>query len=285
MDKNKLQNLGIYTGRFFKQTAVHILLIAGVVLTLAPFVWMLSTSFKTNEAVFAYPPQWIPQNPTLEQYRLLFQEVNFIRHFKNSIIVAAGVTCFSLFLNALGGFTFAKYRFPAKGKIFAMLLATMMVPAQITMIPVFMLLKYLGLLNTYWGLIIPAGASAFGIFLIRQFVYSIPTDLIESARIDGCSEFRIFWSIILPLCRPVLAALGLFTFMGTWNDFLWPLIVMIKEDMYTLPVALANLSGQYATRFGLLMAGAVVVVTPILFIFIFAQRYIIKGVAVTGIKG
>lgn len=276
----KLEKILITIRRVF----IHLLLFAGLAITLAPFIWMISTSFKSSESVFAFPPQWIPKQPTTEQYQALFREVNFLQFFKNSVIVAIGITLFSLFLNSLGGYAFAKYRFPGKEKIFALLLATLMVPGQITMIPVFLMLKSVGLINSYWGLIIPAGASAFGIFLMRQFITTIPSDLIESARIDGCSEFRIFWSIILPLCKPVLAALGIFTFMGSWNAFLWPLIVMIKENMYTLPVALANLSGQYATKFGLLMAGAVVVVAPVLIVFILAQRYVIRGVAVTGLK-
>jgi len=267
-----------------RRIIIHLLLFVGIVITLAPFIWMISTSFKSAESVFTYPPQWIPKHPTLEQYQKLFREVNFLQFFKNSVIVAIGITLFSLFLNSLGGYAFAKYRFPGREKIFALLLATMMVPGQITMIPVFLMLKSVGLINSYWGLIIPAGASAFGIFLMRQFITTIPNDLIESARIDGCSEFRIYWTIILPLCKPVLAALGIFTFMGSWNAFLWPLIVMIKENMYTLPVALANLSGQYATKFGLLMAGAVVVVAPVIIVFILAQWYVIKGVAVTGLK-
>lgn len=263
---------------------IHLLLFVGIAITLAPFIWMISTSFKSSESVFTFPPQWIPKHPTIEQYQALFREVNFLQFFKNSVIVAFGITLFSLFLNSLGGFAFAKHKFPGREKIFALLLATMMVPGQITMIPVFLMLKSVGLINSYWGLIIPAGASAFGIFLMRQFITTIPTDLIESARIDGCSEFRIYWTIILPLCKPVIAALGIFTFMGSWNAFLWPLIIMIKENMYTLPVALANLSGQHATKFGLLMAGAVVVVIPVLIVFIVAQRYVIKGVAVTGLK-
>jgi len=267
-----------------RRILIHLLLFVGIAITLAPFIWMISTSFKSAESVFTYPPQWIPKHPTIEQYQKLFREVNFLQFFKNTVIVAFGITLFSLFLNSLGGYAFAKYRFPGREKIFALLLATMMVPGQITMIPVFLMLKSVGLINSYWGLIIPAGASAFGIFLMRQFITTIPNDLIESARIDGCSEFRIYWTIILPLCKPVLAALGIFTFMGSWNAFLWPLIVMIKENMYTLPVALANLSGQYATKFGLLMAGAVVVVTPVIIVFILAQRYVIKGVAVTGLK-
>lgn len=276
----KLEKILILIRRIF----IHLLLLLGLAITLAPFIWMISTSFKSSESVFTFPPQWIPKNPTTEQYQALFREVNFLQFFKNSTIVAFGITLFSLFLNSLGGFAFAKYKFPGREKIFALLLATMMVPGQITMIPVFLMLKSIGLINSYWGLIIPAGASAFGIFLMRQFITTIPNDLIESARIDGCSEFRIYWTIILPLCKPVIAALGIFTFMGSWNAFLWPLIVMIKENMYTLPVALANLSGQYATKFGLLMAGAVVVVAPVIIVFILAQRYVIKGVAVTGLK-
>ena len=150
---------------------------------------------------------------------------------------------------------------------------------------VFLILKKLGLINTYLGLIVSGTVSVFSIFLMRQFVHTIPNDLIESARIDGCSEFGIYWKVIIPLCKPVLATLGIFTFMASWNSFLWPLIVMIKEEMYTLPVALANLSGQHATNYGLLMAGAVIVVIPIIIVFLFAQKYIIEGISTTGLKG
>ncbi|HMX95641.1 MAG TPA: carbohydrate ABC transporter permease, partial [Elusimicrobiota bacterium] len=162
--------------------------------------------------------------------------------------------------------------------------ATMMVPGQLTMIPVFLLLKKMGFLNSFLGLIVPVCANVFGIFLIRQFMMSIPNDLIESARIDGCSEFRIYWSVVLPLCKPVLATLSIFTFIGSWNDFLWPLIVMVREDGYTLPVALANLNGQHPTDFGLLMAAATVVVLPVLVVFLAAQKYVIRGIATTGLK-
>jgi multiple sugar transport system permease protein len=164
----------------------------------------------------------------------------------------------------MAGYAFAKHRFRHRDKMFSFLLATMMVPGQLTMIPVFLLLKKLGLLNSYMGLIVPVSANVFGIFLIRQFMMSIPNDLIESARIDGCSEFRIYWSVVLPLCRPVLATLGIFTFMGSWNDFLWPLIVMVREEGYTLPVALANLNGQHPDGFRTLMAAAVMVVLPVI---------------------
>jgi len=286
------------TEQKFNRLLVHLFLIGGLIITLAPFLWMISTSFKSTEAIFTRTPNLIPEKPTLENYQRLFGieppeirekkgtiGLSFGVHSKNSIIVAISITVVSLFINSLAAFAFAKYNFPGKEKIFALLLATLMIPSQMTMMPVFLLLRSLGLLNSYLGLIIPASASAFGIFLIRQFMLTIPNDLIESARIDGCSDFRIYWNIVLPLCKPVLASLGVFTFMGAWNDFLWPLIIMTKESMYTLPVALANLSGEYVTEYGLLMAGSLVVVAPIIIIFLFAQKFVIESFAHTGLKG
>jgi multiple sugar transport system permease protein len=263
---------------------LHFLLLLVAAVTLMPFFWMVSTSFKSGGGIFAYPPQWIPHDPTLSWYKDLIREVNFLVHFKNSLIVSVSVTALSLLLNSMAGYAFAKHRFRGRDSIFKFLLGSMMIPSQITMIPVFLLLKKIGLLNSYLGLVIPVSASVFGIFLIRQFMMSIPNDLIESARIDGASEFRIYWSVVLPLCRPVLATLGIFTFMSTWNDFLWPLIVMLREESYTLPVALANLNGQHPTSFGLLMAAAVVVVLPVILVFLLAQRYVIQGIATSGIK-
>lgn len=272
------------TGRLLNGTALHLLLVAVAASTLLPFFWMLSTSFKSGGGIFTYPPEWIPSQPTLEWYVRLMKEINFGLHFWNSLIVSVCITAVSLFLNSLAGYAFAKHRFRGRDKLFSLLLATMMVPGQVTMIPVFLLLKNLGLLNTFAGLIVPVCVNVFGIFLIRQFMMSIPNDLIESARIDGCSEFRIYWSVVLPLCRPVLATLGIFTFMGSWNDFLWPLIVMVREDGYTLPVALANLNGQHPTSFGLLMAAAVVVVVPVIAVFLAAQKHVIQGIATSGLK-
>lgn len=272
------------TARVLERSSVYLTLIVGLVVSVLPFVWMLSTSFKSQGGIFAYPPQWLPTDPTLDWYRQLFKDVDFFLYFRNSFIVASTVTILNLFFCSMAGYAFAKLRFAGRRRIFAFLMATLMIPGQITMIPVFLFLKQLGLLNTYWGLILPSSVGIFGIFLIRQFMYTIPDDLIEASRIDGCSELRIYWSIILPLCKPVLATLGIFTFMGSWNDFLWPLIVMVGEDRYTLPVALANLNGQYATKFGLLMAGAVVVVIPVILIFILAQKYVIRGIATTGLK-
>jgi len=267
-----------------RHSLVHLFLFIGLVATMAPFVWMVSTSFNTDQAIFTKVPQWIPKHPTIEQYTKLFSSINFLQHFKNSVIIAVSITFVSLFFNSLAGYAFAKYRFPGKEKLFTLLLATMMIPGQVTMLPVFLILKNMGLLNTYLGLIIPAAGGVFGVFLMKQFMLSIPNELIESARMDGCSEFRIYWQIILPLSKPVLATLGIFTFMGTWNDFLWPLIVMIREEMYTLPVALANLNGQHSTEYALLMAGAVIVIAPIVLLFLLAQKYVIQGIATSGLK-
>ncbi len=255
-------------------------------LTILPFIWMISTSFKKPDAIFVLPPQWIPKQPVMENFRILFEEVNFFRHFVNSVVLATASTLVSLFVNSMAGYAFAKYQFRGREKVFNLLLATMMVPAQVTMIPVFLLLKKIGLLDTYWGIIIPGSASVFAIFLMRQFMVAIPNDYIEAARIDGCNEWQIYLKLILPLSKPVLATLTIFTFMGSWNDFLWPLIVMFREKMYTLPVALANLSGgAHEADYGILMAGAMVVVIPIVIVFLLMQRQYIRGISMTGLKG
>lgn len=285
-------------GEKLRRIELHFLLFLGLFITMLPFVWMLSTSFKSKEAIFTKTPQIIPKRPTLENYLRIFNiepeeirtqkgiiGINFWQSFKNSLIVSVIIPIVSLFLNSLAAFAFAKYNFKGRDKIFTLLLATMMVPGQMTMIPVFLLLKYLGLLNSYLGLILPAAGSVYSVFLIRQFMLTIPNDLIDAAKIDGCSDFTIYWKIVLPLCKPILATLGMFSFMGTWNDFLWPLIVMTSEKKYTLTVALANLSGEYVTEYGLLMAGAVIVVLPIIVIYLFTQRFIIESFAHTGIKG
>ncbi|MFC1667915.1 carbohydrate ABC transporter permease [Chlamydiota bacterium] len=265
---------------------LHFFLLMMLFLTLLPFIWMLSTSFKEHKDIFTLPPQWIPLHPTIENYKQLFKEGNFLRYFLNSVIISTTLTFLGLFINSMAGFVFSKYRFFGKDRLFTLLLATMMVPAQVTMIPVFLMLKYMGLLNNYLGLIIPASAAVFSIFLMRQFILGIPNDIIEAARIDGCTDFGIYCRVILPLCKPVLATIMIFTFMGSWNAFLWPLIVMLKDSMYTLPVALANLSGgAHGTDYGILMAGSVLVVLPIIIIFLLMQKHYIKGIAMTGLKG
>lgn len=270
---------------FLKLLLVYGALSVGLIATLIPFAWMLSSSLKGKDAIVAFPPRWIPEAPTLENFRELFEQLRFLGSFANSLIVALGATLLGLVLNALAGYAFAKFRFPGRERLFALLLATMMIPGQVTMMPVFMLLKQLGLLNSYTGLIVPTSASVFAIFLIKQFMESIPDELLEAARIDGCSELTIFTKIVVPLSKPVLATVALFTFMGAWNEFLWALIVMLDESKYTLPVALANLNGQHNTAWGLLMAGSVVVIAPVVIVFLFMQRYYVRGIATSGLKG
>jgi multiple sugar transport system permease protein len=185
----------------------------------------------------------------------------------------------------MAAYAFAKLSFPGREKIFSLLLLTMMVPGQVTMMPVFLILKNLGLLNTFTGLILPGIGSVFGIFMLRQFMRAVPEEILEAARIDGCSEFKIFYGIMMPLCRPILATLAIFSFIGAWNEFFWPLIIMLREDMQTLPVALANLNGQFNTDWGLLMSGSVLVVIPVILVFLLAQKHYIKGIAAGGVKG
>lgn len=263
----------------------YLLLFLGAVITIAPFLWMFFTSFKPESETFLFPPRLLPIHPTLEAFRTLFQRINFGRTFFNSSFITITFTIINMFICSLAGYAFAKLKFIGRDKLFYLFLATVMIPGQVTMIPSFMVLRKLGLLNSYFGLIIPGSASVFGIFLVRQFMLSLPDDLLDAARIDGCNEFHIYWHIILPLLRPVLVTIALFSFMGAWNDFLWPLIVMTSESMYTIPVALAMLNGEHNTEWALLMAGAVIVTLPVLILFISLQRYFIEGIAHTGIKG
>ncbi|MCD6254064.1 MAG: carbohydrate ABC transporter permease [Thermotogae bacterium] len=250
-----------------------------------PFLWMISTSFKTPAEIFVLPPRWIPEDPTIENYKELFASVKFGRPFMNTVIVASSITFLSLLVSSMAGYAFAKFRFKGRDRLFFLILATLMVPGQMTMIPVFLLLRQLGLLNTYTGLILPGVASAFNIFFMRQFIMSVPNELIEAAKMDGAKESFIYFWIILPLSKPALTTIAIFTFTGSWNSFLWPLIIAQDERMYTLPVAVSVLAGQYGENLGIQMAGSCIVIAPILVFFLFVQRYFIKGIALTGLKG
>lgn len=264
---------------------IYLILSAGLLMMIGPFLWMISTSFKTTDAVLQIPPQWIPNNPTMNNYLRLFSEFNFYRPFINSVIVSVTIPVLSLLVCSMAGYAFAKFEFPFKRVLFLTVLGTLMVPTQITMIPVFLLLKRLGMLNSYRGLILPGIATAFNIFFLRQFIQSIPEELLEAARIDGAGEFFIFFKIVIPLTKPALAALGIFSFTGAWNQFLWPLIIATSETMYTLPVAISNLTGQFSSAFGLQMAASVMATLPIIIIFLFAQKYFIRGITLSGLKG
>jgi multiple sugar transport system permease protein len=271
------------------QTAGRSVLLHGVLLllavaTLAPLLWMVSASFMPEGEANTEPPQLVPSRPTLEHYEELFTRLDLGRQLSNSLLLATSVTLISLLFNSMAGYAFAKLRFPGRDRLFGLLLAAMVIPAQVAMLPLFLLLKNLGLVNTYWGVIVPGLASILGIFLMRQYALSVPAELLDAARIDGAGEFRIFWNIVLPLCRPVLVTLALFQFLNTWNDFMWPLIVLTDDSRYTLPVALANLAGEHVLDTELMMAGAVLTTLPVLLLFLFLQRQYISGITMGGVK-
>lgn len=268
-----------------KKTMLYLILIIAAVLCILPFVWMISASLMANGHANVYPPRVFPDKVTFVQYKNLFSRLNIVEYFLNSVIVSVGVTFVSLFVNSMAGFAFAKYRFAGEKSLFKLLLSFMIVPAQVTMLPLFLMLKNMGLINTYMAVIIPGMASVFGIFLIRQYLLAIPDSLIEAAKIDGANDFQIYFSLILPLAKPILITLAIFTFMGTWNDFLWPLIVMTNDSMYTLPVALANLMGEHNQDTELMMAGSVVTIIPVVLVFLSLQKYYIKGIMLGGVKG
>jgi multiple sugar transport system permease protein len=265
--------------------SLYAVLAVGMLVVVGPFVWMALSSLKPEGEIRSVPPTWWPETVTLENYRELFSRLDFPLYFTNSVIVASLVTAGNLLFCSALGYALAKLRFPGKKALFLVVLGMLMVPGMVTFVPQFVLVSNLGLVNSYAGLVLPFLAGPFGVFLMRQFLLSIPDDLIEAARVDGAGEWRIFFRVILPLCRPALATLGILTFLASWNNFLWPLVVATTEDKYTLPVALALYSvGQNRTDFGLLLAGAVVVVVPVLVVFLFLQRHFLRGIATTGLK-
>ncbi|GAC1650781.1 MAG: carbohydrate ABC transporter permease [Herpetosiphon sp.] len=268
-----------------QQLILHVLLIGGAIIMVMPFIWMLSTSLKPQSAALRIPPQWIPTHPLWRNYPDVLANMRFARYFGNSMIVAVGRVTGQLITCSMAAFAFARLRFPGREKVFALYLAALMVPFQVYMIPDFILMKYLGWLNSYQALILPGVFSAFGIFLLRQSFMQVPRELEDAAVIDGASPPRILLQVILPLSRPALASLTVFTFLFSWNDLLWPLIVTRTNEMRVLPVALALLQGQYQTNWPWLMAGSVMATAPVLIVFLFAQRYFIEGIAMTGIKG
>jgi len=264
--------------------AVNLGLLALALVTLAPLLWMASASLMPTGEASAIPPRLLPSRPTLGHYRDLFTRLEVGRYFRNSLVLSLAVTGLSLLLNSMAGYAFAKLRFAGRERLFAALLAALVVPAQVGMLPLFLLLRSLGLVNTLWGVIVPGMASVFGIFLMRQYALSLPDEVLEAARMDGASEWRIYRSLVLPMCRPILVTLGAFTFMGTWNDFMWPLIVLTDQSRYTLPVALANLSGEHVQDIELMMASSVLTVLPVLLLFLALQRHYLAGITLGGVK-
>ncbi len=264
---------------------VYVVLTGGLVLLVGPFLWMLLGSFRPDRELKQVPPAWLPQDPTLDNYRTLFTELDFVTYFVNSTVVAASVTLGNIVFCSMLGYALAKLDFPGKRVIFVLVLGTLMIPGVVTLVPLFVLVSNLGMVNTYPGLIFPFLAGPFGVFLMRQFISSLPDELIHAARVDGAGELRIFRSIILPLCKPALATLGILTFLTSWNNFLWPLVVAQTEERYTLPVALAIYAiGENKADYGLLMAGSVAIIVPVLLVFLALQRHFVQGIAMTGIK-
>ncbi len=252
---------------------------------LVPFLWMVSTSLKPEAEVFTWPPRLVVWPPRWENYSEAWRIAPFGRYFLNTSVVALSVTAVSLALNSMAAYAFARLRFPGRDLLFLLLLATMMIPFQVTMIPTFLVLKQLGWLDSYLGLTVPGFAGAFGIFMLRQFMLSVPEELLDAGRIDGCSEFRVYARIVLPLCKPALATLGVFTFMGAWNDFILPLMVVKSDSMRTLTLAVAALSsGLYVMDFPLMMAAATFVILPVLVAFLAAQQFFTRSIVLGGLK-
>jgi len=259
------------------------LVVVGAAVMFFPFLWTIITSISPG-AGLGVTPSLIPEDPSLEAYRRLFSERPFGRVVLNSFALAAITTVVQLFTSTTAAYAFSRLPFRGQPIVFAIYLATMMIPLQVLIVPLFVELKTFGLLNTYLGALLPAFASAFGIFLVRQAMNQVPRELDEAATIDGAGHIRIFCTIILPNIRPALATLVVFAFMGSWNSFLWPLVVLRSPELQTLPIALAGLRGQYTTDWDVIMAGSVVSVLPMLALYIFAQKYVVQGVANSGIK-
>jgi multiple sugar transport system permease protein len=252
--------------------------------TLFPLAWMLSVSFMApGEAATVPPPLW-PAAPTLQHYREILSERGLLRQAFNSLAVATGATLLSLAFNLTAGYAFAKLRFAGRDAIFRALLAALVVPGQVAMMPLFLLLKQMGLVNSFAGALVPWLASVFGIFLVRQYARSIPDDLLEAARIDGAGEGRLFVSVVLPLLKPVVVTLAVLVFLGAWNDFMWPLIVLTDHELQTLPVALAGLSREHVQDTELMMAGSVLTVLPVLLLFLVLQRHYMTGLLMGSVK-
>jgi multiple sugar transport system permease protein len=263
--------------------ALTIVVAIGALAMFFPFLWTIITSVSSGAGLSA-TPQLIPEDPSLAAYAELFENTPFLQVIANSLGLAVATTIAQLATSTLAAYAFSRLPFRGSNIVFAVYLATMMIPIQVLIVPLFVEIKMLGLLNTYVGVLLPGIASAFGVFLLRQAMNAVPRELDEAAKIDGAGHFRIFFTIVMPLVGPAIATLTVFAFMSSWNSFLWPLIVLRTPELQTLPIALAGLQGQYTTQWDVLMAGSVISVVPMVLIYVFAQRFVIQGVANTGIK-
>ncbi|MGZ9585533.1 carbohydrate ABC transporter permease [Paenibacillus marinisediminis] len=265
------------------QWVVGIVLTLGGILFMLPFVWMILSSFKPEAEIMSIPPTLWPETFTFDNYKNLFTKMNFDVYLVNTLIVVFFSLC-GMMLNAVAGYGFAKYDFKGKKSLFVLVLATMMIPSQVTMIPVYLILNSMGLTNTMIGVVLPSLVGAFGVFLFRQFMSTIPTELLEATRLEGASEYRIFAQIVLPISKPILAVQAVLAFIGGWNSFLWPLIIANDESLYTLSVGLSLLKGQYSSNYALQMAGAAFMVVPVMIIFTYFQKHIIENFSISGMK-
>ncbi len=274
------------TRKIFKGSLFYLMLLVIILFTILPFVWMLSSSFKGSEAIRTIPIRWIPEHPTLEGYERVFnmQGFSFARASLNSLVLSVACTIVAVGSAAMAAFVFAKLPFRGSNKLFGLYLATMMIPGTVTMVPNYIILRTLGLLDTYTGLILPSLANAFGVFLMRQSMMSVNDAYMESAYLDGASLYRIFFQIMLPMVLPTLSTMVLLSFMGSWNSYLWPLIVLTSTDKQTLQVVLGNMNGMYKNNEHVLMAGAVLTILPILVIYLVSQRYVDQGISLGGLK-
>lgn len=262
----------------------YLLLILAAVAVAFPFIWMLLTSLKPETEIVRFPPALFPSKVTLHSYIDVWYRIPFLLFFKNSVIFSCGVTLISLLFDSMAAYAFARLSFNGRNQLFVLVLAALMIPVQVTMIPLFIMLNDWGWINTFYGLIVPRATNAFGIFMLRQFFIGLPKELDEAARIDGCSEFRLYWQMILPLAKPAIASLAVFHLMYNWNDLMWPLIMTSSQEMRTLPAGLALFMGQHVVEYGILTAGAAITTAPLVIAFLSAQKYFIQGVAFTGLK-
>lgn len=266
--------------------ATYAVLAVGLAVTLVPFIWILMTSLKPASEIVRIPPTFFPEQWSLNSYQTIFNDpkVPLERFYLNSAIVSVGRVLITLFTSSLAGYIFAKFAFRGKNLLFGFILIQLMIPFQVVMIPAYLILVQLRLIDSLWGLVIPSMVDAFGIFLMRQFISTFPNDLMDAARIDGSSEFGVYWRVVMPNLGAPLATLGIFTFMATWNDYLWPLIVITTHEKRTLPLLLTWYTSQHGQRYDLTMAASILVLVPILIVYMFFQRWIVRGVALTGMK-
>jgi multiple sugar transport system permease protein len=285
LTRSRERLLAYHFARTAGNVIAYAILISGAIAMIMPFAWMVSTSFKEAGSIFTYPPRWIPARFVLDNYLDAWRAAPFGRYFFNSLFVASAVTLGQLITCSLAAYAFARLDFPGKSLLFALFLSTMMISLQLTIIPSFLVLQELKWLDTYRALIVPFTVSAFGTFLLRQTFMTIPQELEDAAKLDGCSRLGFLWRIVLPLSKPPLASLALFTFMGTWNDYLWPLIMTNSQEMRTLQIGLRFLVSQEGGRWGMFMAATVMVSLPIIVFYLLVQKQFVKGIALTGLRG